>query len=307
MSSDRDQRLAAAAASHHAVFDHRVLDEIGFTKREREIRLAAGRWVELFNGVYRIAGAPTSWRGELAAAVLASTGRGAASHRSAAALVDLPGGDRALQELLALRWRRVQRAGLIVHETKSFSIRDLTVVDGIRCTTVERTLVDLGAVRRPRIVERAVEAALRRQLVSEASLAAAVRRIGGRGRNGVGVLRRILDERTPGRALTESDMEFRLLQVLRAHGLPEPVVQYEIRDHGRFIARVDAAYVEFKIAIEYDSFDWHLGASAHVRDNARRNALLSIQWKPIVVTWADLRSGGTGVCGQILDLMRKSA
>jgi hypothetical protein len=196
---------------------------------------------------------------------------------------------------------------LIVHETKALSIRDLTVVDGIRSTTVERTLVDLGAVCSPRIVERAVEAALRRELVSEPSLAAAVRRLGGRGRNGVGVLRAILDERTPGRALTESDMEFRLFQVLRLHDLPEPVVQYEIRDQGRFVARVDAAYVEFKIAIEYDSFDWHLGASAHIRDSARRNELVSLQWKPIVVTWADLRSGGSGVCARILDLMRKSA
>ena len=95
--------------------------------------------------------------------------------------------------------------------------------------------------------------------------------------------------------------------MLRAHGLPEPVVQYEIRHQGRFIARVDAAYVEFKIAIEYDSFDWHLGASAHVRDNARRNELLRLSWKPIVVTWADVRSGGDRVCSQILDLMRKCA
>ena len=46
--------------------------------------------------------------------------------------------------------------------------------------------------------------------------------------------------------------------------LPMPVFQYEVRHDGRFVARVDAAYPEQRIAIEYDSYEYHLGTVAIV-------------------------------------------
>ena len=52
-----------------------------------------------------------------------------------------------------------------------------------------------------------------------------------------------------------------------------PVFQHVIRHNGEFIARVDAAYPELRIAIEYDSYEHHTGKQAIVRDNDRRNVL----------------------------------
>jgi hypothetical protein len=300
VANEREHELARITEQQHGVFDRRVLDRLGFTKGERHRRVERGIWVPLYDGVFRLGGAPITWRGSLLAAVLAGGSGAAASHRGGAAVWDVPGGDRRLQELMCRRWRRAQHDGLVVHETKVLTAADVTVVDAIPVTTIERTLLDLGAVRSPNTVEMAVEAALRRELTTIDALEATVRRLGRRGRNGAGVLRAILGLRTVDRALTESEMELRLLQVLRRNGLPEPVTQYEIWHGGRFVARVDAAYVEWKIALEYESFAYHTGRGALVRDSARRNQIVAAQWKPIAVTWNDLVTGGHRVCADIL-------
>ena len=98
-----------------------------------------------------------------------------------------------------------------------------------------------------------------------------------------------------------------MLQVLRANGLPLPVVQFEICHQGRFVARVDAAYPDLRIALEYESFEWHTGKAALIRDSARRNAMVGAGWLPISVTWEDLRSGGHQVCTEIIRARHRAA
>lgn len=303
----QDHALHALVEQQHGVFDHHLLRQLGITQRQADIRVASGRWTRPFAGVYRIAGTPVTWRSSLLAAVLAGGARSGASHRSGAALWHVEGGDKRIQEIHCPRWRRSHHAGLVVHESKALDARDLTVIDAIPVTTVERTLLDLGAVRHPLTVERAVETALRRELTSLPDLLSTVRRLGKRGRNGAGVLRRILDERDPDRRLTESNMEMRMLQVLRTHGLPPPTTQYEIRHQGRFVARVDAAYPDLRIALEYESFEWHTAKAALVRDSARRNAVVGADWRPIAVTWEDLRTGGQQVCSEIRRARQRAA
>ena len=307
METTPDQALAAVAERQHGVFAVPHLDALGFTRHQRQSRVERGLWIALFTGVYRMAGAPISWRGDLLGAVFAGGPHGVASHRSGACVWGVDGGDRHLQEVLCPRWRRDQHPGLIVHESKALDVRDVTVIDAIPVTTIERTLLDLGAVRHPLTVERAVETALRMQLTTLPALRATVRRLGRQGRNGAGVLRRILDERDPDQRLTESAMEMRMRQVLRANGLPLPVVQFEIWYQGRFVARVDAAYPDLRIALEYESFEWHMGKAAHIRDNARRNAIVGANWAPISVTWEDLRSGGQQVCTEIIRARQRAA
>jgi very-short-patch-repair endonuclease len=91
--------------------------------------------------------------------------------------------------------------------------------------------------------------------------------------------------------VTGSEAEAQLVRLLERQGLPRPVAQYEIRDDARFVARVDFAYPELRIAIEYDSYEHHVGKQALVRDGARRNAVVALGWLPITATAADLRDG----------------
>ena len=306
------QKHAHVIAAHvggpqHGIVTWSGLIAAGLTE-DQVIHLASTGAIEpLWLNTYRLAGVPLTWRGALFAACFAGGARAVASHRSAAALRDLPGGDERVQELTCPRWRRARHSGLVVHESTMLDSCDLDVVDGIPTTTVERTLFDLGAVRRVPVVERAVEAALRRELTTLPALGMTLRRLGRRGRRGTAALRIALGGYSPDRNLTESDMEMLLLQVLRRNGLPEPALQYVISDNGRFIARVDAALVEWKIAIEYESFQYHTGRSALIRDSARRNAQLAVGWRPISVTWHDLQTGGRQVCADIRAVMRRAA
>ena len=109
------------------------------------------------------------------------------------------------------------------------------------------------------------------------------------------------------RRLTDTDRERMMLQAFRRHGIPDPVPQFVIRHNGLFIARVDAALPQYRLAFEYESYEWHTGRAALIRDTSRRNRLLAIGWPTIGVTAADLRSGGLVVCRQILEVIRRAS
>jgi hypothetical protein len=299
VSRDHDPALAAFAADHHSVFTLEHTRLAGFSRKEREHRVATGQWVILHDDVYVIAGATRSWKGNLLAACWAGGFRAIASHRSAAAVWNLAGGRRSIQEITCPRWRRARHGELVVHESKAFDPVDATVIDGIPLTKPERTLLDLGAVCHPSVVEMALDAAQKRELVTLDSLRASLRRLGRSGRNGVGTLRGLLDVRSPDRRPPESEMETLLLQVIRRNGFPEPVTQYEIHRAGRFIARVDAAYPQWHIAIEYDSYKHHTGQKAIDRDNDRRNKVIAAGWLPVSVTAAELQLGGRALFAAI--------
>ena len=290
-----DVEVAAVAEAHHGVFASHHLHDLGISRHERVWRLAASRWIEMHKGVYRIAGAPLSWKGSLLAACWAGGTRAVASHRSAAALWDLPGKRTAVAEITCPRWRRARHDAVVVHESLALSKRDQTVVDGIPVTTVERTIFDLCAVCRPFTVDLTIDNALRRNLTTVDELIALLRRLGKRGRRGTRKFRKLLEDRDASYVPTESEREQMLLRVLREHGLPEPERQFSIYDEaGNFVARPDLAYRDLKIAMEYDSYQHHVGKAAIVRDNRRRNRMGRIGWLVLVATAEDVRYGSGG-------------
>jgi very-short-patch-repair endonuclease len=203
------------------------------------------------------------------------------------------------------RWRRARHAGLIVHETKALAAVDMTVVDGIPVTTPARTLFDLGACYGLGMVEYALENALRRGLVTLPELDGTLRRLSRRGRPGGPILRRLVEARTGRTRATESEMETKLLRAIRAAGLPEPVVQFEVWAGNAFIGRVDFAYPDARVAIEYDSDEHHSGRRANRRDRARRHQLIAAGWLPVDVGPHDMRRGAAGACAAIAEALHR--
>lgn len=291
--------LAALAAAQHAIFSRAHALAVGFTPAQIKRHLQTGAWVVVHQVAYRVAGAPVTWEGDLLAACWAGGFRAVASHRSAAALWGLPGGRRHPAEITCPRWRRAQHDGLAVHESKALQRAETEFVRGIPITKPELTLLHLAAVCHVSIVEMALDAAEKRELVSRRSVEALLQRQGKPGRNGAGVVRELLAGRTFGRRPTESAMETRMIQVLRRNGFPEPVPQYEIYSGREFVARVDAAYPQWRIAIEYDSDEYHAGRLAHRRDNARRTKIAAAGWFPIAATYEDIKVGGATMCAAI--------
>jgi very-short-patch-repair endonuclease len=289
-----DDSIIHFAADHHGVFAIFCFDAHPIAHHHRQRRLSAGRWVELYPGVYRIGGAPPTWRGDLLAACWAGGPRAVVSHRAAAALWDLPG-RREEVEITCPRWRRTQKDGeLVVHESRLLTVEDVTLLDAIPCTTVERTVFDLAAVVGPRTLDLAIDSALRRELTTIPELIALGARVAKRGRAGSARYRAALADRDPAATLPESAPERILAEALVRHGLPRPVHQFVVTNPlGAFVARVDLAYPDDRILIEYESYAHHTGKVALARDSARRNAIIGSGFTVLTATAEDLRDEGT--------------
>jgi very-short-patch-repair endonuclease len=89
--------------------------------------------------------------------------------------------------------------------------------------------------------------------------------------------------------LAGSPQETRLRLLMRRSALPMPVAQYRVFVGGRSVARVDFAWPEHKVALEYDGL-WHAEPGQFAKDRRRLNQLTAAGWRVIFVTAADLRS-----------------
>jgi hypothetical protein len=82
---------------------------------------------------------------------------------------------------------------------------------------------------------------------------------------------------------SESPRESRTRVRIVLAGLPVPVVQYVVLDGRRFVARVDLAWPEWKVALEYDGHD-HALEDRRGHDVDRIDELRRLGWVVITVT-----------------------
>lgn len=165
--------------------------------------------------------------------------------------------------------RRDRKLPGIIHRPRSLPPVDVMTVDEIPVTTPARTLLDIAGVAQLDRVEEALDDALRRKLVSLSRLRWRLRKTGGMGTPGTAAMRALIDARANGLPVPQSVFETRLLRLLKEAGLPEPVLQHEIRDRGRLVAVVDFAFVDERVAIEADGYRWHSGRARFEHDLAR--------------------------------------
>ncbi len=300
MAKDLDRELARFAEHHHGAFAAHHLDELEFSREARAVRVVAGRWLAVHEGVFRVAGSPVTWRSELMAACWAGGSRALASHRSAGALWSLPSGRTDIAELTCPRWRRARHDGLVVHESVVIDDVDRAEADGIPCTSVARTLFDLARKLSPAMLDANIDDAMRRGLVTLDELRNTSGRLATKGRPGGRRFRQAIEARSDAAALPDSVPERLLAGMLVRQGLPAPQHQFVIRDAaGGFVARVDLAYPAWMVVVEYDSVAHHTGTPAHLRDSARRNTIGDLGYAVLTATSADLKNRGTRLAGSI--------
>jgi len=113
---------------------------------------------------------------------------------------------------------------------------------------------------------------------------------------------RRLDEVEPE---TESRMETLLRLKLTDSGLPRPIPQYEVRDaKDRFVARLDLAYPQQRVAVEYDGA-WHW--KQRREDDRRRGRARALGWWIIVVSADDLFKTPAALCQEVRDALQSRA
>jgi REase_MTES_1575 len=173
------------------------------------------------------------------------------------------------------------QAGLVVHRRDR---APLTSYRGRRLTTPSWTAVEVArGLRRPRALA-TLDAALRSRTCEQAGLAEVA--VAHAGRRGIVTVRELIPMARPE---AESPMESEARLVMLDGGLPEPQLQYEIVDRDARLWRVDFAWPDRRVAVEYDGFDWHSSPEALRKDRQKRAALEEIGWRVISIVSDDVR------------------
>lgn len=171
--------------------------------------------------------------------------------------------------------------GLVVHRRDG---APLSHIDGRRATTPAWTAVEVArGLRRPRALA-TLDAALRSGTCDRRDLHfAAVEQFGRRGIVAVRELIPLADPRA------ESPMESEARLVMLDGGLPTPELQYDVIDRSGRLWRLDFAWPDCKVAVEYDGFDWHSDPEALRRDRQKRAALAEMDWSVTSIVQDDVR------------------
>ncbi|MGI9022004.1 MAG: type IV toxin-antitoxin system AbiEi family antitoxin domain-containing protein [Acidimicrobiales bacterium] len=296
--------LRATAKAQMALFTLEQARAAGYSPRQVQYRRETGEWDQVHPSVYCVAGVPDSWERRLLAASLAAGPGAVASHRAAARVWGVVEADCPTVELSVPPGRTHRLEGVVVHRSTDLLPFHVVRKDGLAVTTPARTILDLGSVRGAKAVERALDLALSRRLVTLNELRVALDFVARRGRRGAGVLRSLLDERSAAAGLAESVLEARMLRLCRQQGLPEPVCQHEVRSGARLVGRIDFAYVDHLVAIELDGYESHSSLDAFRRDRARQNDLVAMGWTVLRFTWDDVTHHPARVAHSVLSVLR---
>jgi len=250
-----------------------------------ESRTRAGAWQRLFPGVFRVEGAPATWRQKLKAASLWAGEGHALSHATAAAL---HGFDwfRGTDAIALTTVKNLRAPGVLTHQVSVLQPREVASVECFRVTSVPRTLLDLSATLAPPEVKRLTDEAMRRKWMNVDRFEQLLERHGGS--PGVKLLRELVDEYAGGDGPTESALEALVRDLLEQAGLPKPHKQRVVRTR-RAVRRIDFHFPGTPVLIEADGFAWHATIDAFERDRQRRNELTLRGFQILQWTWSALR------------------
>jgi hypothetical protein len=246
-------------------------------------QLRSSAWRRVFPDVWACASLPLTHRlRALAAARLLLPGA-VVSGRSAAVLWEAPLADEGddVEVTVPPSFRGGSIPGIRLRR-RALPDHDVVVRQGTRVTGRIRTALDLAEIRPLDDAVIAVDAFLvaTRRPVGEVRAAAAT----GTGRHCRHV-RRVL---ALADGLAGSPQETRLRLLLGRSDVPTPVAQHRVLEDGQFLARVDFAWPEHRLALEYEG-TWHGAPQQVPEDRERLNRLFAAGWRVIFVTKDDLR------------------
>jgi hypothetical protein len=225
-------------------------------------------------------------RGRYLGAVLACGSGAALSHRSAADLWGLRPNARRLE--VTVPEKRAGPPSVTVHRTRLLDPRDFTTEDGIRATTVARTLLDLSAVVGAPDLATAIDRAERLRIFDLKAVTGVLDRANGR--RGAAALRRAIAGWAPSQQ--KSKLELRFRELLRtAPDIPSPLFNALV-DGEQTTHEVDAFWPAQRLAVQLDGFEFHRTRRDRERD-AASDADLELAGHGVMrLTWDDATVNG---------------
>jgi len=270
-----DRRIGVLAAEHDAVVTFAQLRALGLTRGAIASRRNRGLLHPCHVGVYRW-GPLESPATRVRAAVLACGAQALASHHAAIALYGLRPLPDGPIDVTTIE-RHVAPRGVRSHKTRALDTADRRMLRGVPVTSPARALLEVAGELTPRELANAVEQAQIKRLVTKAELSAAIDR--SPRRRGARALRALAEDS----AFTRSRAERKLVALLRAARLPEPVFNAHAEGW-----EVDVLWQRERVVLEFDSYGFHATRAAFERDRRKTSDLTRGCYLVLRTTWTEL-------------------
>jgi very-short-patch-repair endonuclease len=275
------RELALLAARQHGVVSSGQLHALGLSRYRARHKVRTGWLRAVHRGVYAVGQVPLSDRGRYTAAVLACGPDAALSHRPAGELWGLY--RKVSRIVVTVPRRRSGPPDVEVHESRLLEPEHFTLLDGIRVTSVARTLLDLAAIVSPTELARAIDRAERGDLFDLAAIDDVLCRA--RGRKGARALRRAVAEWRP--SYTRSELETGFEELVGEARLPQAQVNVLVPGE-RHVHEVDAFWPLSALVVQLDGFAFHRTRRDRERDASTDADLELAGFRVLRLTWGDV-------------------
>ena len=136
--------IAGLATLQHGVVSRQQLRELGLWDSAITARMESGYLQPLFRGTFSVGHRAIARKGRMFAAALACGDGTVISHGSAAELIGLWDKQLPVVHVIPPNWSGREIAGIRWHRVRLPPSDEFEIHDGIPCTTVSRTLVDMA-------------------------------------------------------------------------------------------------------------------------------------------------------------------
>jgi hypothetical protein len=247
-------------------------------------QLKAGLYRRLVRNVYADPGIPADHQLHARGAALLMPADAVLGGRSAACWYDAPFAAAGDPVLVLAPYRPAWRGprGVRVHRTE-LDPADVTIVDDVPMTTPVRTAWDIATLETVPAAVAMLDAMVRAGHLRPEELDRLL--MGARGRwraSRAATVLPLVDGRS------ESPPESWVRVACARAGLPAATPQYVVEQGDEFVARVDLAWPDQRVIVEYEGA-YHFDGLQIVRDDRRYERLTAMGWHVIRLSAADLR------------------
>lgn len=287
--------------AQHGVVSNEQLAALGLNSRGVAHRVRRGALHRIYNGVSAVGHPLLTRKGRFMAAVLACGVGSALSHRSAGCHRGLRDDNRALIDVTSTTRRGRTIDGITAHSGATLLPRDVEIVDGIPCSTIARTLLDLADVINRRALERAIDRAEILRVFNMRDLTDVLDRA--HGRRGATRLRTLLSEMQPGTTTTRSELEEAFLRICRQAQTPPDATNVWIPYPDGGGAEADFLWRTRNLIVEVDGRETHATHHAFEQDRYRDQRLILLGWRVVRFSRRQVLYGADDVAATVATLL----
>jgi hypothetical protein len=284
---DNDVRLNDLLVRYKGLLVRREAAAHGIPAWLIDDRVRRGILVALYEGVYRHAAVPVTTDMRWLAAVLGAGPDALLFGRAAAALHRFPTIRRTRPEVVSPHTDLPILPGVDVHRAVRLRSFERTVIRGIPVTSKGKTALDLCWLLSFTAAQEAIAQAVITKVISPIDIITTLERSTGRGVRGTTKLRGValtLDELVG----LESVLELHGSQEVELARVPRPVRQFEfVCNDGRKV-RMDLAWPEYRLGLDWNGKQWHATPASKLRTRQRHDSIVASDFGHLMYGWTDV-------------------